>query len=213
MIGWKPRPFIFVHIPKSAGTSIEKALIPVVSQHQDFKDLSEDERTKFWLPGNKGLQHLKLRRYQQHYKLEKYFKFAFVRNPWDRAISQIEYLRTRAHAGILAKGTFKERLQVYCSTKRIIWGQDLGACQLDYLKDASGKLRMNFIGRFETLTADFENICILLGINQPLKLQHIFNSNRSLHYSEFYDDESYTWVKQRFSKDIDCFGYKFERPF
>jgi len=212
MIGWKPKPFIFVHIPKSAGTSIEKALIPIVSQHNDFKDFLEAERCKFWLPGNKGLQHSKLRRYEQHFKLDEYFKFAFVRNPWDRAISQIEYLRSKAHAAIFAKKTIKEQIQVYCSTKSNIWGQDLGACQLDYLKDDSGKIKIDFVGRFESLGVDFIKICAMIGIDPVPNLPHIFNSNRGLHYSEYYDAESANWIGGRFSKDIHYFGYNFETP-
>ena len=121
MIGWKPLPFIFVHIPKCAGTSIEKALIPIVSDHKDFKDFSEDERSRFWLPGNKGLQHRRLRGYEQYFKLDDFFKFAFVRNPWDRAISQIEYLRSTARATIFAQQTFKECIRIYCSATKNIW--------------------------------------------------------------------------------------------
>ena len=213
MIGWNPKPFIFVHIPKNAGTSIEKALIPYFSHHKDFKDFSEQERRKFWMPGKNVLQHRKLRRYEQHFKLDEYLKFAFVRNPWDRAVSHVEYLRTRARATIFDRGTFKEQLLIYCSTKKNIWGHDLGACQLDYLLDTSGKMAVDFIGRFESLETDFKQICTAIGINHPPDLPHVNNSKRNLHYSEYYDEESSDWIRKRFAKDIDFFDFKFEKCF
>jgi Sulfotransferase family len=210
MIGWTPKPFIFVHIPKCAGTSIEKALIPIVSDHKDFKDFSEDERSHFWLPGNKGLQHRKLKRYEQHFKLDDYFKFAFVRNPWDRAISQIEYLRSKTGGSLFPSDNFKEHIRVYCNTKKNIWGHDLGACQLDYLKNIAGEMRIDFIGRFESLSVDFKKVCELIGIVDIPSLPHIFKSKRTQHYTYYYDDESARWIKERFAKDVDFFDYKFE---
>ena len=213
MIGRSPRPFIFVHIPKCAGASIEKVLIPIVSHSNDLKDLSEKERNKFWLPGRKRLQHRKLRRYELHFNLDEYFKFAFVRNPWDRAISQIEYLRTKMRAPIFAQKTFKERIQVFGSINGNFWGHDLGACQLDYLLDTSGKMAVDFIGRFESLETDFKQICTAIGINHPPDLPHVNNSKRNLHYSEYYDEESSDWIRKRFAKDIDFFDFKFEKCF
>jgi hypothetical protein len=212
MIGWKPKPFIFVHIPKCAGTSIEEAFIPIVTGHKRMQSLSEEQRSKFWLPGRKGLQHRKIRGYEQHFRLSHYFKFAFVRNPWDRAISQIDYLRTKAKATIFSNRDFKERLKAYCTTKKNIWGHDLNVCQLDYLKDNSGKVKIDFVGRFESLEKDFKEVCSIIGIEPILNLPHIFNSKRTTHYSEYYDEESAEWIQRRFEMDIDAFGYSFERP-
>lgn len=213
MIAWNPKPFIFVHIPKCAGTSIEKSLIPLVSPHRDFCDFSSEERSKFWLPGKLGLQHSKLRGYERQFKLDDYFKFAFVRNPWDRAVSQIGWLRAKTGGAVFSGGTFKENLKIYCATKKNVNGQDLGACQLDYLLDRSGKVGVDFVGRFESLESDFGNAAVRLGLSFIPKLPHIFSSQRQQHYSEFYDAESAGWIDRRFAKDIEFFGYHFEsRP-
>lgn len=210
MVGWKPKPFIFVHIPKCAGTSIEKAFIPVVSNHNDFRDLSEAERDKHWLPGRAGKQHAKLRWYHRRFSLGAYFKFAFVRNPWDRAISQIDYLRAKTGKRLFSGTDFRANLKIYCTARNIVWGHDLGAAQVDYLRDLQGDLCMDFIGRFESLAEDFARICSLLGLDQAPTLPHIFSSNRTQHYSAFYDEESAGWIRERFSKDVDFFGYEFE---
>jgi chondroitin 4-sulfotransferase 11 len=209
MIAQTPRPFIFVHIPKCAGTSIEKAFLPIISDHINFNTMTEGDRCRFWLPGRYGLQHCKLRRYESHFKLDQFFKFAFVRNPWDRAISQIEYLRSNVRNSPFLGKTIKDQLNVYCNLRKNIWAHDLGASQLDYLRDQSGSVRMDFIGRFECLENDFRVVCEMLGIKPTLKLPHILKSERKLHYSAYYDGESAAWVRIRFAKDIQYFGYVF----
>lgn len=210
MIGWKPRPFIFVHIPKCAGTSIEAVLLPIVTSHQHFKDLSEADRSLYWLPGKKALQHSKLRAYGRDYPLKDYFKFAFVRNPWDRAISQINYLRTKAQAPLFREKTFKQQVWAYCNTRTRIWAHNLGLSQTDYLLGKSGKMEVDFVGRFESLAADFRSICQRMSIDPVPSIPHVFNSKRQEHYSVFYDEESAEWIRRRFASDIDAFGYTFE---
>src|SRR4051812_27780147 len=118
MVAWKPNPFIFVHIPKCAGTSIEKALMPVSCRCGDFSDLTEPMRSKFWLPGRRGLQHSKLKRYARNFNLSNFFKFAFVRNPWDRAVSQISYLRSHTGRSVFSGKSFKENVKIYCESRR-----------------------------------------------------------------------------------------------
>jgi hypothetical protein len=210
MIAWKPYPFIFIHIPKCAGTSIEEALIPIATSRQTFAELPEVERTRHCLPGKKGLQHAKLRYYAEHFKLSDFFKFAVVRNPWDRAISQINYLRTVARSALFRDKSFKEQIRAYCSTRRDVWRHDLGACQVDYLLGKSGKIEVDFIGRFESLTVDFQKACRAIGISPVPALPHVFDSKRAEHYSLHYDDESVGWIRQRFARDIEVIGYEFE---
>jgi chondroitin 4-sulfotransferase 11 len=209
MVSLNPIPFIFVHIPKCAGTSIEKALIPIISHHKDFRDFSEQEKSEFWLPRKDGLQHSELTLYEQHYDLREYFKFCFVRNPWDRAVSQITYLKYLTGVTIFHKNKFKDNLYIYCNSQQKIYGHDLGACQLDYLRTISGKIHMDFIGRFETLRHDFQKVSALLGLKSVPNLPHLLNTRRREHYSTFYDAESSEWVRSRFQKDIDFFGYEF----
>lgn len=210
MIAWNPKPFIFVHIPKCAGTSIETALMPFATPHDDWKQLSDSERLRFWLPGKHGLQHSKLRRFEKDFDLKEYFKFALVRNPWDRAISQLEYLRNTAKAPLFANKTIKEQLHILCTTKATIWAQDLSASQVDYLVDKTGEPCMDFIGRFENLNEDFREICRRLELDSRVELPHVFQSRRVDHYSKFYDRESRQWVRKRFSTDIETFQYEFE---
>jgi hypothetical protein len=210
MVGWSPIPFIFVHIPKCAGTSIEKALIPIVSRHSDFSDFEPEEARRFWLPGSRGLQHSKLYQYQTCFPLPEFFKFAFVRNPWDRAVSQILYLQ-RTHGRTLFPGDdYKRHIRTYCTTRAMVAAQDLAASQLDYLRDATGRIQMDFIGRFESLASDFRALALKLGLEDVPMLPHVFSSAPRHPYQFYYDSESAEWIRERFADDIDLFGYAFQ---
>ncbi len=212
MIAWKPRPFIFVHIPKCAGTSMEAALIPLATPGGRIEDLSEADRDRHWLPGQRERQHRKLLEYAAEFPLADYFKFAMVRNPWERTVSQIEFLlKGKSGKKVFIGSTAKENIEIYCNSIQRPGNQDLGACQLDYLMDGTGGVGVDFIGRFENLTKDFNQICAKLGLPQPLALPHFKNAERPEHYSEFFDDESAEWVRRRFARDIEYFGYTFER--
>jgi hypothetical protein len=107
--------------------------------------------------------------------------------------------------------------------------------QYDFLFDEQGRLLVDFVGRYESLQADFDTVCARLGI-PPTPLPH---ENRSLaekprirtvkelttalrrwlwnlerrhtfpHYTQYYDDESREFVAQLFRKDIETFEYSF----
>jgi hypothetical protein len=70
---------------------------------------------------------------------------------------------------------------------------------------------VDFVGRFESLESDFRQACRIIGLRPIPPLPHANNSHRKRHYSAYYDDESVEWIRERFAKDIDYFGYKFRR--
>ena len=211
MLAWKPTPFIFIHIPRCGGTSVEEALIPRTTLAQSWPELSRVERLRHWLHGSRGRQHSKLLELARYHRLGEYFKFAFVRNPWARAVSQIEFLRAGSARTLFPGRTFKENLRLYCASKRVRFGHDLAACQFDYLQDNQGGLCMDFVGRFESLERDFRKACRIIGLRPVPVLPHTNNSRRRRHYSAYYDEESAEWIRERFAKDIEYFGYKFKR--
>ncbi len=105
---------------------------------------------------------------------------------------------------------FKDDIYTYCHSKKTVLLHDLGACQLDYLLGRNKKLNMDFIGRFENIDGDFKKVCEMIGIEKISKLPHVNSSPRQGHYSFYYDAESADWVRKRFARDIDFFGYEFE---
>ena len=88
--------FIFIHIPKTGGTSVEEVLF----EKEEFTERNlwmgmTNFRNRYQTD---GLQHLASKHVLTEVGKETffyYFKFTFVRNPWDKAISQWLYTRTR----------------------------------------------------------------------------------------------------------------------
>jgi len=211
MISWNPCPFIFIHIPRCAGTSIEKALIPLTTKATKIGQLSGSDLATHWLPGGgHGRQHAKLTVVGTHVPLGHFFKFTFVRNPWARAVSQIRYLQTGTQDLPFTGKDFQKNLWLYCQKLEMSHGHDLGVCQLDYLVDTRGRMAMDFVGRFENLEKDFKTICQKLGVKQPPKLPHLHASRRARPYQDYYDKKTTDWIRRRFAKDIEYFSYEFD---
>lgn len=209
MTSESPLPFIFIHIPKCAGTSIELALMRTCLGVQNWKELGPHRAAVHCLPQS-GRQHNKLRWFSKHgFPIERYFKFALVRNPWHRAISQIRYLKKNTGTQLFKGDTLKQNVEILCNTTRWIWGQDLGAQQCDYLRGANGDLEMDFIGRFESLHQDFNTICVRLGIQTP-ELPHIFRSEVANRYANDLDRESIELIRRKYADDVRLFGYDYD---
>ena len=197
--------FIFIHIPKCGGTSVENALFKPVKK-RTVKDL--------WMLPNKyqtgGLQHLMASHIIQEVGediFSKYFTFSFVRNPWDKMVSQYTYTIAKRptllkRIGITESASFKEYIDRSMVAKlHVQWDH-----QYKFLYK-NKKCVVDFIGRFENLQQDFDTICDRIGIPQP-KLPHR-NKTKHKHYTEYYDDETREIVAKKYAKDIELFGYKF----
>jgi hypothetical protein len=83
--------------------------------------------------------------------------------------------------------------------------------QLRYLTDRNGELLVDFVGRFENFAQDLSYAFDRLGLEAAqLEIPH---ENRSAHghYSEMYTPETREIVRKRFRRDIEFFGYEFEK--
>ncbi len=79
--------------------------------------------------------------------------------------------------------------------------------QTDWISDARGEVIVDFVGKFESLQDDFNEICKQIG--RPRKmLPHVKKSDRG-HYRDYYSEESEKVVADWFSRDTELFGYRF----
>ena len=202
MISFQKR-FLFVHIPKTAGNSIQSVL----------RDYSEDELVA--LRGEQdGIERFGLRnpkyRIKKHSTLAEYlaalgearfaelYRFACVRNPWDRMVSY--YFTPTQSAVAWDQKKFRNVIVKALPVE-------------DYLRLNEGDddpfENVNYIMRFENLVDDFRTVCQVLGIS-PTTLPQYNRSNRE-HYSRYYDDELRELVRARFAAEVERFGYTFEQ--
>jgi hypothetical protein len=229
---------IFVHVPRTAGSSIEEALLGLdttgpardVSNEQAFFGLiPADVRARRDIAAAyREWQHLpaaELKRVLPTEIWDGYFKFAFVRNPWDRMVSWFCYadaLASRPAApGRRLIGALQERLGRTPSLRERFgaWLRDPDRSagfladgrilrdQLDWIADERGAGLVDFVGRYENLREDFQALCRRFGVD--IALPHVRRSERAP-LAEYYDDETREIVRQRHRRDIEAFGYAFE---
>jgi Sulfotransferase family len=209
--------FLFVHIAKTGGTSVRAAL-----EKEKWKDPYRillficsrfSHLTKHRL-GVKFPRHSKIiaaKEMLPHDLFEELFKFAFVRNPWDLQVSSYHHIRRERPHLIEHITTFPEFIQWKLDPDRpyqyhIDTSIEL---QTDYLKDLSGKIIVDFIGRYEQLQEDFDHVCEQTGMKKR-QLPHRRQAKDRQDFRQYYDDKTVERVADYFKTDIERLGYTFE---
>ncbi len=156
-----------------------------------------------------GLQHLfaeQIRMEVGSSTFNQYFKFSFMRNPWEKAVSQFHYMRERKNLrefiGMELDDSFKKYLALIQRKIHVQWDE-----QYKFVSSENGDIMVDFLGRFENLEQDFNKVLNRLGV----RVVRIPHDNQSFHrpYYEYYDDEAIGIVQSVYKRDIDMFGYEF----
>ncbi len=210
--------FLFVHIAKTGGTSIRSAL-------ERYKWTDPYRLPQFLCSKLSGLTGHKLaikiprhakaiaaKEMLPHELFHSLFKFAFVRNPWDLQVSSYHHIRRERPHIIEHINTFDEFLRWKLDPDRPYQYHidTLSKPQSDYIVDLRGNVIVDFLGRHETLEADFAEACRRIGIKTPALPHKRKSSNRHRDYREYYDDDLAALVADRFKQDVDMFGYSFD---
>jgi hypothetical protein len=199
--------FIFIHVYKVAGTSMRAALEPYCEDQWKRTAARFLKRAGVSWPAlpPRHLQAAKVRDMLPPEVFASYFKFAFVRNPWDWQVSLYHYMRQRDDH---QQSAFIQGLDGFDTYIRWRVAEDLHL-QREFVCDpADGRMLVDYIGRIETVDPDFAEICRITGL-PPIQLPHV---NRSKHrdYRSYYTDETRELVARAFRDDIETFGYTFD---
>lgn len=133
-----------------------------------------------------------------------YFKFAFVRNPWDTLVSRYEFNLSKPqhprHARVKRLKDFDAFIRMQAARR--------DAYQLNMLCDRKGRLLMNFVGKFENLDADWKTACDAIGIAHYALPRE--NATKHKPYQSYYDKDTIKLVAKHWAREIEIFGYSFD---
>jgi len=190
---------IYFFIPKVACTSLKKAVAEI---------LGLNVRTEYHF---------------YHYPFvtdwtlfDDYFKFCFVRNPWDRLVScYFNKLQTGfppfKRFGFSQNMSFSDFAMEVCRIPDNEADSHFRS-QVRFLPQRCDKeFALDFIGKFENLTDDFKSICEKIGLPCITIGHHMASQDRDKDYRAYYTDRVCEFVGQRYSADVELFGYSFDK--
>lgn len=185
---------IFIHIPKNAGTSVLTSLMGdnIKREHTNYFDYQRADILKF----------------------ESYFKFCFVRNPYDRMVSIYEYLKKGGNkkGDLFLSNLLNDKYKSFDDfvlkflDKDIINEHVLFKPQYLFIYDYKYELQVDFVGRFENINADFNFVSEQLGVSFDLPIK---NKSVRLPYEKYYcNSDVSNKIFYLYNKDFLFFGYK-----
>ena len=144
----------------------------------------------------------------------RYFKFAFVRNPWDRMVSRYWYLRGYHEndpdqkindRGYYPPGKLSFVDWLMGNNRNCVNSLDLRQ-QKDWITNESGRIVIDYIGKYENIEHDFNELCKIIGVKVSLPK---LNSAKKGKYRNYYNQVAIDFVYDRFKDDISTWGYQF----
>ena len=199
--------FIFVHIFKTAGTSITNSFCKCCFRPGSTRPsnmmayLTTSWKKIHRVAIKKHAKAIEIRDLIDKDIFNSFFKFSFVRNPWDWQVSLYYYIldhpENHGYHATRKMGSFRNF---------VFSREALSFTQTGCLVDEDGKLLVDFVGRFENLEEDFRDVCRRIGMS--VDLPHINKSDRS-NYRDYYDSETRELTAKLYAEDIDRFGYQF----
>ncbi|MGR3468037.1 MAG: sulfotransferase family 2 domain-containing protein [Shimia sp.] len=214
MILSRGRRYLFIHIPKTGGTSMAlaleaRAMADDLMAGDTPKARNRRKRLKGVESAGRLWKHSTLRDLDGLVgadELDDLFIFTLVRNPWDRMVSYYHWLRAQTfdHAAVrLAQaedfGAFVQHPQTVASFR--------AAPCASYVTDMGGRVRGHFL-RLEHLAEDLAPLEAHLGFK--LDMPHVNRSARADDHRAAYDDATREAVAHACADDIARFGYRFE---
>ena len=184
---------VFIHIPKAAGTSLTRTLFDSPSRHLHYTEYQRTNPRKF----------------------QQYFKFTFVRNPYDRLFSAYTFLkkgglneldRCWAEQNLTSFPDFESFVHGWVTPENI-WSWVHFKPQHHWICDASLNLKVDSVGRFERMDEDVAIVQDRLSLPvAPLPKINVTDRPQALESP--YTAETRAIVAQVYQTDFDLFAYE-----
>jgi len=203
--------FIWIWIPKNAGS--------FVFSHPDIRKGSES------MAGN----HEKLREIEERVNCDLFFKFCFVRNPYDRIVSAYHHFEKyhnfncyknfeefvlsnfEGEDGHISMANSKTHKSSYRRVQgdKVFWNDHFDT-QTSFIEDESGKTYMDFVGKTEKMEQDFSEVCEILGL--PEIKNEIKNKTKHEKYPSYFEGKNSNRkiqiVNELYKEDFERFQYE-----
>lgn len=186
---------LFVHVPKTAGKSIGHSIY------------GSDVNWNHWTARE-------IRQIIGRRKFNEYFKFAFVRDPWQRVYSAYLYLKQGgsmiesdqwyANHVLVDYPTFEDFVVNGLKDRRIV-NQVLFMPQHKFVCDLSGRLIIDYVGRFENIAADYAHVCSEIGIDSQLAVEN--RTRNKISPVSRYSSEMVAIITDFYARDIELLEY------
>lgn len=212
--------FIFIRVPKTGSTSIINSLSNLDILYNGLFTYTGDAVNDI---SNLELEYItkikeenpKLRIERNHsscsvceyllndFVCDKFFKFAFVRNPWSRVVSRYTWGLNITNNNLVLNDKKINSFDEYVQNMEYDGFYEFLQSQSDFTDGC------DYIGKCENLQEEFDIICDKIGI--PHYKLPIRNSSTHKHYSEYYTKETEQIIAERYKNDIEKFDYTFEK--
>lgn len=210
MVYSRNKKFLFIHIPKTAGTSLRE----VLNRHAAGPGVGNflARRIGWLFPALGQKMFYRWRTFEPHIhfseaqgllppaELEACFKFCFVRNPYERLVSFCRHIETHP------EHPYHQRVQKWGGFAGLVenLGELAEPSQLAFTLDRAARPAMDFVGRFERIEEDFAFVAARLGIESHLPHR---NANPGARWREFYTEDLRREVHRYYEEDFLAFGY------
>ena len=200
--------FLFVHVQKTGGSTIDRRLEDILTDKRSVKGVDRHATLGTILAAEPGLA--------------AYWIVGYVRNPFARLLSwyrMVERLEYRAAKGLPGSQRFFERSAFIKSVSEnypdfetfILRGTEewerLRTPQVSYLTTDGGR-RADFIGRQESLEADLRAVFARFDLPwEPLESVNVDHERPD--YREVYNPAMRRRVEELFAPDLAAFDYSF----
>lgn len=202
----KTKKFVFIHVPKTEGNSVQDALRHFCDDKITVVDPSQDGINRFEVRNSEWpnlVKHSTLNDYNKVLgsRIPKFFVFTTIRNPFDKLVS----FYFSPHRGDV-KWDFNEFKNFVYSVPPL--DDFLITKRKFFLTPKVDVSKVDKFLRFEHISDDFSDLCKTLRIYNI----HLSHRNRSLtrrDYRECYDKSLRKYVEQRHQLEITLGNYVF----
>lgn len=183
---------VFVHVPKTGGSTIAKTLFGLGSPiHATAHAFQRANPSKF----------------------SAYFKFAFVRNPWDRLVSAYYFYTQLPERSEHSKGIFQRYSDFGTFVRDFVTPENvLGPLHLrpqhQFVCDVNNRILVDFVGRYETFESDVAEVAKAIRLPLAGPLPKVNATDRPA-YRECFDTSTRAIVERVYANDLELFSYEF----